>query len=87
MTFKRILFIAKQNIERSNKGFRINILHLVVNNNCELAGFKRAFAKYKKDCQALIDNNDFYMPYYDDYCAICRYIDKVFDNALILHNK
>ncbi len=84
MTFKQILDRAKHNIDQYNRGFAINPLHLVVSNKHELGQLKRIFTKYQKECQALIDNNNFDMSEYDNYKNVCEYINKTFENALIL---
>lgn len=86
MTFKQILNIAKQEVDKDNMhyGYKINIVKLVVNNKRELAQLKRAFTKYQKECQTLIDNDNFDMSEYDNYISECKYINKVFKKALIL---
>lgn len=84
MTFKQILNRAKQEVDNTRYGYRINIVKLVVNNKHELAQLKRAFTKYQKECQTLIDNDNFDMSEYDNYISECKYINKVFKKALIL---
>lgn len=84
MTFKQILARAQYNINQYQKGFISNPLHLVVNNKRELAQLKRAFTKYQKECQSLMDNDNFDMSEYDDYKKVCEYINTTFENALIL---
>lgn len=84
MTFKQILERSQHNINQHNKGFTFNPLHLVVSNKRELSQLKRAFTKYQKECQALIDNDNFDMSEYDNYKKICEYINTTFENALIL---
>lgn len=84
MTFKQILDRAKHNIDQYNRGFAINSLHLVVSNKHELSQLKRAFTKYQKECQALIDNDNFDMSEYDNYKKTCEYINTTFENAFIL---
>lgn len=81
MTFKQILDIAKDQVERHRT---YNTYHFVVSNRHELTQLKRAFTKYKKECQALIDNDNFEMSEYDNYKEVCKYINKVFEKALIL---
>ena len=84
MTFKQILDRAKHNIDQYNRGFAINSLHLVVNNKRELGQLKRALTKYQKECQSLINNDNFDMSEYENYISKCKYINKAFENALIL---
>ena len=84
MTFKQILNRAKQEVYNTRYGYRIDIVKLVVNNKRELAQLKRAFTKYQKECQTLIDNDNFDMNEYDNYVSECNYINKVFEKALIL---
>lgn len=81
MTFKQILDIAKDQVERHRT---YNTYHLVVSNRRELGQLKRAFTQYQKECQTLIDNDNFDMSEYDNYLDICKYINKVFEKALIL---
>lgn len=84
MTFKQILARAQHNINQCQKGFINSPLHLIVNNKRELAQLKRAFTKYQKECQILIDNDNFDMSEYDNYKKVCEYINTTFENALIL---
>lgn len=84
MTFKQILDRAKQEIDSTRYGYRINIVNLVVSNKRELGQLKRAFTQYQKECQTLIDNDNFDMSEYDNYKEVCKYINKVFEKALIL---
>ena len=84
MTFNQILDIAKQDVEQDYKGFRITPLKLIVNNKRELGQLKRALTKYQKECQSLINNDNFDMSEYENYISKCKYINKAFENALIL---
>lgn len=84
MTFKQILARTQHNVNQYQKGFLINPLYLVVNNKRELSQLKRAFIKYQKECQTLIDNDNFDMSEYDNYKKICEYINTTFEKALIL---
>ena len=84
MTFNQILGRAEQEINSIRYGFKISILKLVVSNKRELEQLKRAFTKYQKECQTLIDNDNFDMSEYDNYKKICEYINTTFENALIL---
>lgn len=84
MTFKQILDRAKYEVDRYNHRFTMNILKLTVSNKRELGQLKRAFTKYQKECQVLIDNDNFDMSEYDHYIAECEYISNVFEKALVL---
>lgn len=84
MTFNQILDRAKQEGNSLRYGCKMNILKLVVTNRRELAQLKRAFTKYQKECQILIDNDNFDMSEYDNYKKVCEYINTTFESALIL---
>lgn len=82
--FKKILVRAKSEVKRYWQGWNVNYIKLVVKNKRELGQIKRAFSKYQRECQALMDEDNFDMSEYESYKKVCEYISEVIERALVL---